>query len=72
MTWLGRLVASFRGEPLPDNLAAVRPKVTPDPRAVEALQRRVADRRYSPENGFHAEQRQPRSNVVHMRRRVRS
>lgn len=66
-----RFLDSFRSEPPPDKLAAIQPRVTPDPQQVEALERRWAELNYYPENGFHAEQRQARSNVIPMRRRAR-
>lgn len=34
------------------SLEPVQPRVTPDPDAVEALERRRAELRYRPENGF--------------------
>lgn len=71
MNFLQRLIDSFRGEPLPDPLSAVRPKVTPDPEWAESLKRLCATRSYCPKNGFHRDQRQERSNVVQFRRRVK-
>lgn len=60
MNWLARLIDSFRGEPMPDPIEPVRPRVTPDPQAVEALERRMRARDYSPEHPFYADQIQQR------------
>jgi len=38
----------------------VRPRVTPDPLHAAELQRRFSELAYSPENGFHRDQRQVR------------
>lgn len=38
----------------------VRPRVTPDPQHAAALERRFSELAYSPENGFHRDQRQDR------------
>jgi hypothetical protein len=37
-----------------------RPKITPDPSQVEALQRRFRELSYQPQNGFHRDLRQDR------------
>jgi len=71
MSWLSRLIDSFRAGPKPDPLASIQPRVTPDPQHVAGLHRRYADLAYSPSNGFHRDQRQHRSNVVQLRRRAR-
>lgn len=73
MTWLARLIDSFRSEPRPDPLKAIQPRVTPDPQQAEALARRWAEVDYYPENGFALDtnvQRCP-SNVIPLRRRAR-
>lgn len=69
MTWLARLIDSFRGEPTPDRLTPIQPTVTPDPQHVAELEKRFSALAYAPENGFHRDQRQGRSNVVQLRRR---
>lgn len=38
----------------------VRPRVTPDPERAAELQKRFTELAYSPENGFHRDQRQNR------------
>jgi len=38
----------------------IRPKVTPDPQAVAALERKFSELEYVPENGFHRDQQQPK------------
>jgi hypothetical protein len=38
----------------------VRPRVTPDPQRAAELQKRFSELAYSPENGFHRDQRQDR------------
>lgn len=38
----------------------VRPRVTPDPQHAAALEKRFSELAYSPENGFHRDQRQDR------------
>ena len=40
--------------------SVIRPKVTPDPQAVAALERKFSALDYVPENGFHRDQRQPK------------
>jgi hypothetical protein len=40
--------------------SVVRPRVTPDPQHAAELQRRFSELAYSPENGFHRDQRQTR------------
>ncbi|HEX4973625.1 MAG TPA: hypothetical protein VFV69_21470 [Steroidobacteraceae bacterium] len=41
-------------------LSVVRPRVTPDPQHAAELERRFSELAYSPENGFHRDQRQVR------------
>lgn len=69
-SWLARLTNSLLGPPKSDVLEPT-PIVTPDPQAAEALERRMAQLAYCPENGFNRDQRQQRSNVIPMRRRAR-
>ncbi len=38
----------------------VRPRVTPDPQHAAELEKRFSQLEYSPENGFHRDQRQDR------------
>jgi hypothetical protein len=38
----------------------VRPRVTPDPQRAAELEKRFSELAYSPENGFHRDQRQDR------------
>ncbi|HET9448720.1 MAG TPA: hypothetical protein VFO35_20785 [Steroidobacteraceae bacterium] len=38
----------------------VRPRVTPDPQRAAELEKRFSELAYSPENGFHRDQRQNR------------
>jgi hypothetical protein len=38
----------------------VRPRVTPDPLHAAELEKRISELAYSPENGFHRDQRQHR------------
>lgn len=40
--------------------SVVRPRVTPDPQHAAALEKRFSELAYSPENGFHRDQRQGR------------
>lgn len=71
LTRLRKLLAQFRGELPPDPLRAVQPRVTPDPQDAAELERRWAEIAHCPENGFHRDRRQQKSNVVPMRRRTR-
>ncbi|HJY37234.1 MAG TPA: hypothetical protein VJ299_07220 [Steroidobacteraceae bacterium] len=48
----------FRLREMP--LSVVRPRVTPDPQHAAELERRFSELAYSPENGFHRDQRQVR------------
>ena len=48
----------------------VRPRVTPDPDAAAALQRRMASLEYRPENGFHRDRMQDRVECQKLRRLV--
>ena len=41
-------------------LSVVRPRVTPDPQHAAELAKRFSELAYSPENGFHRDQRQNR------------
>jgi hypothetical protein len=41
----------------------VRPRVTPDPQRAAELEKRLRELAYSPENGFHRDQRQGRRAV---------
>ena len=40
--------------------SVVRPRVTPDPQHAAELEKRFSELSYSPENGFHRDQRQDR------------
>ena len=40
--------------------SVVRPRVTPDPQHAAELEKRFSELDYSPENGFHRDQRQNR------------
>lgn len=60
MRWLTRLLASLRRAPASDVLE-VRPRITPDPHAAAALERRFGELDYSPDNGFIRDQRQERA-----------
>jgi hypothetical protein len=42
-------------------LFAIRPRVTPDPQAAAALERRMQELQYRPANGFHRDRLQPRN-----------
>jgi hypothetical protein len=46
--------------------SVVRPRVTPDPQHAAELQRRFSELAYSPENGFHRDQRQVRHARPHL------
>ena len=48
----------FRLRDLPSSI--VRPRVTPDPHHAAELEKRLRELAYSPENGFHRDQRQHR------------
>lgn len=48
----------FRLRDMPSSI--VRPRVTPDPQHAAELARRFSELAYSPENGFHRDQRQDR------------
>ena len=48
----------FRLRDLPSTI--VRPRVTPDPQNAAELAKRFSELAYSPENGFHRDQRQHR------------
>ena len=48
----------FRLRDLPTSI--VRPRVTPDPQRAAELEKRLKELAYSPENGFHRDQRQVR------------
>ena len=48
----------FRLRDLPSSI--VRPRVTPDPQHAAELEKRLRALDYSPENGFHRDQRQDR------------
>lgn len=50
------------------NETLVRPRVTPDPDAAAALERRMASLAYSPENGFHRDRMQDRVECQKVRR----
>ena len=54
----------FRLRELPSSV--VRPRVTPDPQHAAELQRRISELAYSPENGFHRDQRQVRHARPHL------
>ena len=41
-------------------MSVVRPRVTPDPQHAAELDRKFSELAYSPENGFHRDQRQVR------------
>ena len=41
----------------------VRPRVTPDPERAAELEKRFSELAYSPENGFHRDQRQHRRSM---------
>ena len=41
-------------------MSVVRPRVTPDPQHAAELDRKFSELAYSPENGFHRDQRQIR------------
>ena len=41
-------------------MSVVRPRVTPDPQHAAQLDRKFSELAYSPENGFHRDQRQIR------------
>lgn len=71
MSLLTRLLARLR-KPVVDKLAAIQPRVTPDPFYAAALEQRRELMKYSPAHGFLADQQQPRrqrSNVVQFRGR---
>jgi hypothetical protein len=46
----------FKLKETPTTMA--RPRITPDPNQLEALQRRLSALNYQPMNGFHRDQRQ--------------
>lgn len=48
----------FKLRDLPSSI--VRPRVTPDPHHAAELEKRLRELAYSPENGFHRDQRQHR------------
>ena len=54
----------FRLRELPSSV--VRPRVTPDPQHAAELQRRISELAYSPENGFHRDQRRVRHARPHL------
>jgi hypothetical protein len=46
--------------------SVVRPRVTPDPQHAAELARKISELAYSPENGFHRDQRQVRRAQPHL------
>jgi hypothetical protein len=48
----------FKLRDMPSSI--VRPRVTPDPQHAAELEKRISELAYSPENGFHRDQRQHR------------
>lgn len=55
MKWLSRVLSAIRRAPQPDVLQPVSPRVSPDPDAAAALQRRREALTYYPENSFHSD-----------------
>lgn len=60
MTWLSKLLKSMRRLPGPDPLRPVSPRVSPDPEAVAALQRKREALTYYPTHPFHRDMIQTR------------